>query len=380
MKIRLITYLAVLAALLTACAPTSIPTDTQTQSDTQEQAQAVSPTEESQPAAEEPTQEGTSATREVPDLTNLPIGDDYITTSGPAVGYVWVCRDQTGGGGAESTGDWYDEAAGRWNFELKPVVDGSVSWDSEITITVQGDTRHIVANGLPAEPTGDYPIAASDDAYQYDANPNSISAQDFTLDLTANPTSSGSPNCVRGEVGISIDGVVLNNPVDAVGRDAVATEIQDACQGHPHKGGIYHYHGYSFCLEDQNAQGHSALIGYALDGFGIYGIYGENGEVMHNEDLDECHGHTHSIDWDGQTVEMYHYHATPEFPYLVGCFRADAATFTDAIQANESGQSGEQPGGQSGGQGDGQPGGQGDNPNGGNNREGNGNPPPQGNN
>ena len=43
--------------------------------------------------------------------------------------------------------------------------------------------------------------------------------------------------------------------------------------------------------------------------------------VLTNADLDECHGHTHTITWDGKAVVMYHYHATREFPYTVGCFR-----------------------------------------------------------
>ena len=61
--------------------------------------------------------------------------------------------------------------------------------------------------------------------------------------------------------------------------------------------------------------------------FGIYGRFGEDGETLSN-DLDECHGHTHEIEgdgkqieWDGKQVEMYHYHATYEYPYTIGCFR-----------------------------------------------------------
>lgn len=46
---------------------------------------------------------------------------------------------------------------------------------------------------------------------------------------------------------------------------------------------------------------------------------------MTNADLDECHGHTHTIDWDGARVAMYHYHATWEFPYVVGCFKGTPA-------------------------------------------------------
>jgi hypothetical protein len=38
-------------------------------------------------------------------------------------------------------------------------------------------------------------------------------------------------------------------------------------------------------------------------------------------DLDECHGDTHSITWDGAAVSLYHYHATADYPYTLSCFR-----------------------------------------------------------
>lgn len=64
-----------------------------------------------------------------------------------------------------------------------------------------------------------------------------------------------------------------------------------------------------------------ALVGYALDGFGIYGQHGEGGRTLTNGDLDACHGHTHTVIWDGEAREIYHYHLTDEYPYTLGCFR-----------------------------------------------------------
>jgi hypothetical protein len=75
------------------------------------------------------------------------------------------------------------------------------------------------------------------------------------------------------------------------------------------------------CIEAEATGGHSELVGYALDGFGIFGRYGEDGDAVRNTDLDECHGHNHDIEWDGATIEMYHYHATWEYPYTLGCYR-----------------------------------------------------------
>jgi len=43
--------------------------------------------------------------------------------------------------------------------------------------------------------------------------------------------------------------------------------------------------------------------------------------TLTNADLDECHGHTSEIVWDGVAQQMYHYNATAEYPYTVGCFK-----------------------------------------------------------
>ena len=129
-----------------------------------------------------------------------------------------------------------------------------------------------------------------------------------------------------------IDGAYFFNALDGPGRDAVAHEIQDECDGHPERTGAYHYHSLSVCVEDAEPDAgseHSPLVGYAIDGFGIYGHYGEDGETLTNSDLDECHGHTHEVEWDGENMELFHYHSTFEYPYTVGCFRGTPAEDED---------------------------------------------------
>jgi hypothetical protein len=257
------------------------------------------------------------------DLKNLPIGDQRVS-SGPQSGYVWSCQTQFNGGGAFTTGAWFNQAAGTYDLTAKPTVDGSVTWPSQFAFSVQGDKRIVESNNLPNHPTGNYPVSQSDDAYAYDRNPNSISEQSLRFELPLNPSLAAQPQCVGGEIGVLLTGAVIFNAFDAAGRDAVAHEIQDACGGHPQRTGIYHYHSLTPCLAESTG-GHSPLMGYAFDGFGIYGHHGENGEAMTNANLDECHGHPHVIEWEGQRVEMYHYHATYEFPYVVGCYRGTPA-------------------------------------------------------
>jgi hypothetical protein len=253
--------------------------------------------------------------------TAIPLGDGKISTTAPAVGYVYSCTSTFDGGGASAVGPWINTAAGTWNATTKLAVEGSVSWPSSSNITVQGETRVITSNDLPDHVTGVFPISPSDPAYAYDHNPNSIDAQSLSYSIPANPTVAPSPTCTGlGPIGIMLSGTVIFNALDAEGRDAGAHELQDSCQGHPQSADEYHYHALSKCISDPGT-GHSQLVGYALDGFGIYGLRGENGDTLTNADLDECHGHTHAITWNGQTVTMYHYHATIEYPYTVGCFR-----------------------------------------------------------
>jgi hypothetical protein len=319
---------------LAACAPPSLP-QTDSESETVSQ-----PAESTDLHSNEESHSDTPHTDTL-DATRLPIGDGKYSTS-PQVGYVYSCQTTfnfNGQGGQGQAGSW-NNGDGTWNAMIKAVIDGSVTWPHNFSISIQGGQRVFTGNGLPDHTTGVYPVSSNDDAYTYDRNPNSISEQLITLTLPANPTIADQPSCIGGEVGIMLSGVVLFNAFDALGQDALVHEVQDECDGHPQQSGVYHYHSLSDCLEDTTT-GHSALMGYAFDGFGIYGYYGEDGAEVTNADLDVCHGHTGLVEWDDQTVEMYHYHATREFPYTVGCFKGTAE-----VRAIQQGQGGQQQGGQ----------------------------------
>lgn len=110
-----------------------------------------------------------------------------------------------------------------------------------------------------------------------------------------------------GNQGPSTRGVALNGvefsapaPVNNILRAYTLAPFDDA-GGHINVGGQgYHYHaatGISYSVEQND--GHAPLIGYALDGHGIYGRFDENGEEP--TDLDECRGHYDEI-------RGYHYH------------------------------------------------------------------------
>jgi len=269
--------------------------------------------------------------------TKIPLGDNR-TLNTPKVGYINSCVTSfnTGPGGASNVGPWIDAKNNTWDSKKKVAVSGSVKWpNTSYDVSISGTNRTFNTNDLPinGQTTGIFPIQTSDQAYKYDQNPNTISTQTIRLSLPINPTASSKPNCLNmGPVGILNDGVVLFNGLDGEGRDAAAHETLDNCDGHPEKTDVYHHHDIPICiLSKYTSVSTSTLVGYAYDGYGIYLERDKNGNLPTNAQLDECHGRTSTINWDGKNVVMYHYVATIEFPYTLGCFHG-----TSSVQQSSS--------------------------------------------
>jgi hypothetical protein len=274
----------------------------------------------------------------------LPVGDGKYVTDAPKQGYVYACSQYaqnlaTNNGGAMTRGPWFSGDGKTYDINKKVHVSGSVHWTGSFRNTISGDIRTIVSNDLPlTDPTGIFPIQSSDPAYLYDRNPNTITAQSFTYDLSANPTYNATPNCIGGTVGVMLTGVELNSAFDAGGRDAGAWETQDDCSGHPQEQGVYHYHTLSSCIKDTSVH---TVIGFALDGFPITGPTVGKNNILTTNDLDECHGLTSQITLDGKSVAMYHYVMTEDFPYSISCYRGTAIQppgLQNQQQAQQSGQ------------------------------------------
>ncbi|HSX32346.1 MAG TPA: hypothetical protein VLF43_03725, partial [Candidatus Saccharimonadales bacterium] len=180
----------------------------------------------------------------------LPVGDSKYVTTGAKKGYVYVCNANyvpASQAGAQTRGPWFTNNNTEWNVNKKAAILGKVSWQPSMSVTVQDGKRVITTNDLPSHFTGTFPVASTDPARTYDANPNTIKAQSLTYTLDGAPVVQSSPNCMGGEVGVMLTGVALFNAFDAGGRDAGAWEVQDGCDGHPQNLGEYHYHTLSRC-------------------------------------------------------------------------------------------------------------------------------------
>lgn len=259
------------------------------------------------------------------DTTKLPIGTSKVSLTAPSVGGLYACdAGNPNGGGAHAAGPWLDEAAGTWDLSKKISVQGEVAWPmASYSESINGSMRDISSNGLPVgEVTGTFPIASNDPAFAYDRNPNRIASSDVKVSLPVSPITAAAPNCLgKGKIGVLKNGVSLFAPLDEANRDAVAYETQDKCDGHPQQTSVYHYHDIPSCIRNA-ATSASTVVGYAYDGYPIVVERDAAGNLPTNTDLDQCHGRTSKINLDGKVVEMYHYSATYEFPYFIGCFTA----------------------------------------------------------
>ena len=121
----------------------------------------------------------------------------------------------------------------------------------------------------------------------WQGNPNIPKNENFVFRITRTPTQNTGTKTPTplGHVGVWSNGVSIFNAKDARSynnagvwnQNAVIVEGAsfDECLGHPAPNGEYHHHLNPICLYDaKDSTHHSPIIGYAFDGFPIYGAYG----------------------------------------------------------------------------------------------------------
>lgn len=125
------------------------------------------------------------------------------------------------------------------------------------------------------------------DVGPWPGNPNIPSNQNFVYKITRTPVqNTGTPIATAlGHTGVWSNGVSIFNAKDAMSynnqnvwhQNAIVFEGSsfDDCLGHPAPNGEYHHHLNPTCLyDDHDSSAHSPIIGYAFDGFPVYGAYG----------------------------------------------------------------------------------------------------------
>lgn len=121
----------------------------------------------------------------------------------------------------------------------------------------------------------------------WQGNPNTPKNQNFVFKITRFPQrNQATPiNTGLGHIGVWTNGVSIYNPKDGMSynnqnvwnQNAIVVEGPsfDNCLGHPAPNGEYHHHLNPRCLyHDTLTHIHAPIIGYAFDGFPVYGAFG----------------------------------------------------------------------------------------------------------
>ena len=257
-----------------------------------------------------------------PDCTALRLGDDFLTTLTPEIGFLYSCNEKPpkAPGLRQSRITWIDFQNNTWNlFEKLWLPSGEFNPGKGVYSEVlNGNKIFVKINNLPVDgKIGDWPMREYELLARVDGNPGIPKGENLSFVFIAEPEEANYPRCVSlGAIGVTKNGVIMFNASDGRGEDAVAREIVDVFGGHPARE-EYHYHFIPERLDNRFLDdGHSDIVGYINDGFRIYGYKGVGGIEMTNQDLDLCHGHKHDD-------LGYHYHATIEYPYTVGCYKGE---------------------------------------------------------
>ena len=260
--------------------------------------------------------------------------------------------DTIGGGGSTSTGGSSDCPQANTMLDVSKAPGAGAQYPHPtLSAACVGDKFVVDSNDIPHYTfvqTTPNPLTGATEHYEIPRNPQ------YAEQTTSIP--------LLGVAGFAVNGLPFfgpneaAQPADEAYGDPVYNGLMDACLGHTSPG-EYHYHSMSVkCLDENSlvsepwmnadpaADKASPVIGWALDGFPIYGPiecadaacastvtlqsgYDKVGDPKshawdayqwgaHADDpkhLDACNGHK------GPNGD-YHYHATETFPYILGCY------------------------------------------------------------
>jgi hypothetical protein len=192
-----------------------------------------------------------------------------------------------------------------------------------LNIRITGDSLVFYSRNLPNHPTAIFP----DVHRTVDGNPNRIQEKDNTWYIPLEPLENKGHKAMdkknanralpRGPIGLAVNGVIFFNPFDHI-NDADAVWRMDRCCGHPSPTSAYHYHKYPVCVKTpwrDEGDGHSPVIGFAFDGFPLYGPYEAKGKLAKTSEANPLNDF--NIHHDEQ--RGWHYHVTPgQYPHIIG--------------------------------------------------------------
>ncbi len=148
---------------------------------------------------------------------------------------------------------------------------------------------------------------------------------DYAAPIILAPRLEGTPLTRDAALGVAVNGVPIYDYTAGgemslgdlahhqARHDTYQTGQLDICGGHAGRGDDYHYHAKPTCMIEAMAnRGENPIIGWAFDGFPIYGDDNPDGTPVGEGALGLCNGQP-------DPVFGYRYHTSEDAPYIVQC-------------------------------------------------------------
>ena len=185
------------------------------------------------------------------------------------------------------------------------------------TVTCDNDYAYVASNGLATHTMMDGIVASN---LQVPIAQNFYGSNAWKIPL--NPAIAATTTTANdGPIGVAINGVPIFNPCKQGGCQNGDTKVLgelDVCNGHAGRADDYHYHAAPTCLMAGQPDSYwdTHPLGWALDGFAIFGYNDADGRVASRDDV--CGGNTSAVP---NAPPGYSYHVTDAAPYVLSCFR-----------------------------------------------------------
>ena len=156
-------------------------------------------------------------------------------------------------------------------------------------------------------------------------------APDFEAPIRLSPVVADAVTTRDSALGVAVNGVPIydysaggelqmdddGNSQYESNQDTTLLGQLDNCGGHAGKGDDYHYHKSPDCMiammDNKDA---NPIIGWAYDGYPIYGDNNPDGSSIASSALDPCNG-------QADETFGYRYHTSQEQPYILKCLRGE---------------------------------------------------------
>lgn len=203
---------------------------------------------------------------------------------------------------------------------IKNSIDDA-GFEKNVTVTCDNDYAYIASSTYPEHELMNGITGTNEQI--------PVPAEGYAAPIKLIPNKANALTTIDAAVGVAVNGVPIydysaQGELDVSEYDAkhdtLALGQLDNCGGHSGRGDDYHYHVSPTCMIDtMKNQASDVIIGWAYDGYPLYGNKNPDGSDIKQGELDVCNG-------QADETFGYRYQTSVTAPYIIQCLVGEVDT------------------------------------------------------